>query len=228
LSLTAIEPAQCNSKHRPRVPARGQVLREKKGKADALRARFEAKQAAKEAGKPKRAKPKVHDKVHDSDDDYDEEGDGGGVGAPGALSKFLRDPITGKVKSPDSTCPFSRCPCFFCMCILFNADKSHPRLTPPLSLSLWHTHRRAQVRLKSAALVVQMGLVAFAKPPAQKAKREIKALQSAAHKQALKKLLFGWATVQLAFRVAATDAFTWPVMIHRSSSHNKPPQHLPR
>jgi hypothetical protein len=219
LSLTAIEPAQCNSKHRPRVPARGQVLREKKGKADALRARFEAKQAAKEAGKPK---------VHDSDDDYDEEADGGGVGAPGALSKFLRDPITGKVKSPDSTCTFSRCPCFFCMCILFNADKSHPRLTPPLSLSLWHTHRRAQVRLKSAALVVQMGLVAFAKPPAQKAKREIKALQSAAHKQALKKLLFGWATVQLAFRVAATDAFTWPVMIHRSSSHNKPPQHLPR
>jgi hypothetical protein len=66
--------------------------------------------------------------------------------------------------------------------------------------------------LKKAARLIQMS-AAFAKPPEQKAKQQIKALQSSAHKQALKKLLYGWATVQLAFRVMATEDFTWPVIM---------------
>jgi len=69
-----------------------------------------------------------------------------------------------------------------------------------------------QIRLKKAARLIQMS-AAFAKPPEQKVKQEIKALQSSAHKQALKKLLYGWATVQLAFRVMASEDYTWPVLI---------------
>ena len=70
-----------------------------------------------------------------------------------------------------------------------------------------------QVSLKKAGKLIQMGVAALAKPPAQKAKHEIKALKSAAHKQALKKLLYGWATVQQAFRVVAVDAPAWPVCV---------------
>jgi hypothetical protein len=48
-----------------------------------------------------------------------------------------------------------------------------------------------------------------AKPPENKAKRELRVLRAATNKPALRKLLYGWPTVQLGFRIQG-HPMDWP------------------